>query len=107
MKQYRQFNDSSIAWRVYRVEPESMFDSIERLRHSMKHDVERRQPWLLFESSTGERRRLTPVPERWDENCTDAELAAWCAAADPIPPAPMRRQSDHRAGSGEDPTGGG
>jgi hypothetical protein len=26
---------------------------------------ERRQGWLLFESQSGERRRLTPVPDAW------------------------------------------
>jgi hypothetical protein len=97
MRQFRKFNDSSgSAWSVYHVEPRIVSPSLARLRETLPAiDSERRQPWLLFESTAGERRRLTPVPVRWDdENCTQSELAEWCAAADPIPPAPLRRESD-------------
>ena len=106
MRQYRQFTEPpGLVWRVYRVEPELVSPSLARLRESMPRvDSERRQPWLLFESANGDRRRLTPVPSRWDESCTDAELASWCAAADAIPPAPMRRESDERIGGGADRT---
>jgi hypothetical protein len=101
MTAYRQFTHSSgSVWRVYRVEPQSVSPTLARLRESMTGvGAERRRPWLLFESSAGERRRLAPVPERWDESCTDADLADWCEAAERIPPAPMRRDSDSRPGS--------
>jgi hypothetical protein len=89
MKQYRGFTDSlGVAWKVYRVEPEPVSPTLARLRESMMAPrTERRRPWLLFEASTGERRRLTPVPTEWEENCTEADLAEWCRSADRIPPA--------------------
>jgi hypothetical protein len=105
MKPYREFADSSgTVWRVYRVEPQSVSASLARLRESMASvESERRQPWLLFESSVGDRRRLAPVPARWDENCTDAELANWSAAADSIPPAPARRAGEDDARGDQSP----
>lgn len=98
MKQFREFTDSRrVAWKVYHVEPQSVSDSLARLRKRLPdNEPERRRPWLLFESSSGEHRRLTPVPDEWDDDCTDADLAKWCGAADSIPPAPARR-------AGEDP----
>ena len=96
MQQYREFTDSSgVRWHIYHVEPRAVSPSLARLRGTLPNlDFERRQPWLLFESSGGDRRRLTPVPARWAENCADFEIAEWCAAADPIPPAPLRRETD-------------
>ena len=96
MRQYREFTDADGApWSVYRVEPRVVSPALSRLRETLLKDAsERRQPWLLFESRAGARRRLTPVPDRWDEDCTQSEIAEWCAAADPIPPAPLRRESD-------------
>lgn len=98
MQQYREFTDpSGTAWRVYRVEPRDISSALLRLRETLPPiESERRQPWLFFESSAGDRRRLTPVPVRWDEDCTDSEIAEWSAAAEPIPPAPLRRESDSR-----------
>jgi hypothetical protein len=96
MRQYREFTDSAgTVWSVYHVEPRDVSPSLARLRETLSNvPAERRQPWLLFESREGERRRLTPVPGRWEENCMDSEVAEWCAAADPIPPAPLRREED-------------
>jgi hypothetical protein len=96
MPQYRQFTSSTgTVWKVYRVEPGAVSESLSRLReHLVEAESERRRPWLFFESSAGERRRLTPVPAGWDDTCTDAQLAAWCEAADTIPPAPARRAED-------------
>lgn len=96
MPHYREFTDSSgTVWKVYWVEPRAVSPALVRLRETFPHEnSERRQPWLLFESSAGDRRRLTPVPDRWEENCRESEIAEWCAAADPIPPAPLRRRSD-------------
>lgn len=61
-----------------------------------RHGVERRvavapplrRGWLAFQSGD-ERRRLAPVPSGW-ERATDAELAAYCVAAEPAPPARYR-----------------
>jgi len=96
MRQYREFTDpSGTVWSVYRVEPRDVSPSLARLRETLSNvPPERRQPWLLFESRAGDRRRLTPVPGRWDESCPESEVAEWCAAADPIPPAPLRREED-------------
>jgi hypothetical protein len=95
-KEYREFTDSSgIIWTVYRVEPRAISPALVRLRETLPTVAsERRQPWLFFESRRGDRRRLTPVPARWDESCTTMEIEQWCAAADPIPPAPLRREAD-------------
>ena len=38
--------------------------------------------WLCFESKT-DRRRLSPIPEGWD-NATDAELLVFLARAAPV-----------------------
>jgi hypothetical protein len=94
---YREFNDASgVRWKVYRVEPQLVSPALERLRETLTSTQrERRQPWLLFESNY-ERRRLAPVPGAWDGNCTDAELEGLCSTAEPIPPAPARREEDRR-----------
>jgi hypothetical protein len=39
--------------------------------------------WLVF-STALERRRYSPVPDRWSE-APDNQLNVWCAAARPIP----------------------
>jgi hypothetical protein len=47
------------------------------------------QGWLAFEASDGERRRLAPIPEMplgWAA-ASDDQLRAWCAMANPAPPA--------------------
>lgn len=92
---YREFRDSTgIDWKAYRVEPQLVSPALEHLRRRLPSQLmERRQPWLLFESQ-GERRRLSPVPREWDENTTDADLERWCAIADRIPPAPAQRADD-------------
>jgi hypothetical protein len=94
-REYREFRDSSgIEWKAYRVEPQLVSPALEHLRRSLPLQlVERRQPWLLFESKD-ERRRLSPVPPEWDGNSTDADLERWCATADRIPPAPAQRADD-------------
>lgn len=45
--------------------------------------------WLAFEALDGERRRLAPIPHMpngWAQSSID-QLRAWCAAAEPAPPA--------------------
>jgi hypothetical protein len=43
-------------------------------------DKEYNQGWLCFESSSGEKRRLVPVPEKW-EQMTSPELIKLCRTA--------------------------
>ena len=96
-RNYCEFTDSAgIRWKAYRIEPQLVSPALERLRSSLPAEFgERRQPWLLFESPN-DRRRLSPVPEGWDDQSSDAQLEQWCASADRIPPAPERREDDRR-----------
>lgn len=99
MTDLRTYTDSAgMHWVVFRVEPQPLSPTFERLRESMP-DVphERRRPWLLFESEAGEKRRLVPVPDEWDTSASYRQLADWCARADPVPPAPERRFIDLKA----------
>src|ERR1051326_6829931 len=91
--QYRQFTDSArVVWKVYRVEPGAVSASLARLRERLPdRESERRRPWLLFESSSGERRRLAPVPGEGDESLPGAAPAEGGRAGDPLPPPPPRR----------------
>jgi hypothetical protein len=96
-KDYCEFTDSAgVRWKAYRVESQRVSPAFERLRGRLPPEPgERRQPWLLFESPN-DRRRLTPVPDGWDEHTTAAQLEHWCAVAERIPPAPERREDDRR-----------
>jgi hypothetical protein len=49
---------------VWTVSEIARLDFSERVMALLPHP-ERRQGWLLFESSQGERRRYTPIPEDW------------------------------------------
>ena len=40
--------------------------------------------WLCFESKSGEKRRLTPVPDGW-ETAPAAKLWEWCQSAREVP----------------------
>ncbi|MDQ3674916.1 MAG: hypothetical protein M3365_11120 [Gemmatimonadota bacterium] len=40
--------------------------------------------WLCFESASGEKRRLVPIPDGW-ESATPEELWAWCESANEVP----------------------
>lgn len=96
MTEYHAFTDSGgVAWKVYRVAPPAVSEPLERLRDSLAPlRRERRRPWLLFESDTGERRRLAPVPDEWNESTTTPILESLCARAERVPPAPARREAD-------------
>jgi len=96
MQDFRTFIDATGAtWTVLRIEPEPVSPTLERFRESLRGAaLERRRPWLLFESPTGERRRLSPVPEDWDEPGRDHMLSLWWGMADRVPPAPERRSQD-------------
>jgi hypothetical protein len=54
---------------------------------------ERRQGWLLFESTDGERRRLAPYPTDW-RTVSDFELERWCMRALRAGPGESRRRRD-------------
>lgn len=47
--------------------------------------------WLAFECET-EKRRLAPIPQRW-ESLSDAELTRLCQAARPVVPPPASADS--------------
>ena len=96
MNGLRTYKDAAgVTWRVLRIEPEPVSVVLEQLRQRMPSaSRERRRPWLLFESATGERRRLVPVPDEWDQPGSDRLLADWCAQAEPAPPAPEHRSMD-------------
>jgi hypothetical protein len=96
MSDFRTFADSSgVRWTVLRVEPEVVSPTLERLRETLSsRQLERRRPWLLFESKTGERRRLAPVPDEWNQPGSEQLLADWCERAERVPPAPERRATD-------------
>lgn len=74
------FTDShGTLWTVSEI---ARLDYSERLMAMLPHP-ERRQGWLLFESDRGERRRYTPVPEKWQalpmahlERCLDEAVPA-------------------------------
>ncbi len=53
--------------------------------------------WLCFETQ-GEKRRLAPVPERWD-SADDETIEQWCCVAKPV----VRRPSGtiHREGGNQ------
>ena len=53
----------------------------------------RRGGWLVFESSEGDKRRLSPYPPDW-RTVSTFELERWCMKAARVPPAPARRAED-------------
>jgi hypothetical protein len=53
----------------------------------------RKGGWLVFESSEGEKRRLTPYPPDW-RTMSAFEIERWCMRATRVPPAPARRAED-------------
>jgi hypothetical protein len=65
----------------------------ERLAKLLGDKDRRRSGWLVFESSTGEKRRLSPFPPDWT-TVTAFELERWCMRAVRVPPAPSRRRED-------------
>ena len=91
----REFTDErGTLWRAWEVRPETLerriaSDPLLRPAVERRRQVESRikvsNPqmaggWLAFESR-GERRRLAPIPDHWDES-TDRELCALLAQAE-------------------------
>ena len=76
----RQFTDSNgVTWRIWNVDPTT--PHIPKVRQRRKS-----QPvngWLVCESDK-ERRRLSPVPEDW-EQCDVATLEQYCQRAERVP----------------------
>jgi hypothetical protein len=66
-----------------RTEARATFDRRKRRVLSAAVSGDLAKGWLVF-SSALERRRYTPLPDRWAE-VTDEQLNAWCASARPIP----------------------
>lgn len=94
----REFTDSvGVAWTVVRVEPQALSPTLERIQRNtaarLGDTEERRQPWLVFHSADGEKRRLVPVPQDW-LTCSAYEIERWCMRAVLVPPAPARREQD-------------
>ncbi len=107
---YKVFDDpDGISWEVWRVSPssterrsgtgEARFASSLGGSGARSGGTERRlsdsgprsvlkagfeNGWLCFESRTGEKRRLTPVPDGW-ETATAEKLWLWCRAAREVP----------------------
>lgn len=85
-----QFRDSSgIRWTVWEIAYPAFS---ERLLSLFPHP-ERRSGWLLFESQSEERRRLSPVPAEW-RGFSDGQLAELCARAVPAGKGQGRRRDD-------------
>jgi hypothetical protein len=107
-----------VDWLVHHVEPQAFSPTLARLQETARdvHGGERRQPWLVFVSPDGTKRRLTPVPPEWTK-CSAAELELMCMRAALVPPAPARRNVDREtmrtpargsaAEKGRERTGGG
>lgn len=95
----REYKDASgVTWQVWHVVPTTrttahVVANERRKRTDADFSGDRRRKqftltpgmeggWLCFESS-GEKRRLAPVPEDW-ESCGDAVLAGYLASAAPV-----------------------
>lgn len=80
----REFTDASgRQWSAWDVRPGSSLDGGTAARSSGGYDI---QPWLAFEcATTGERRRLTPIPAGWS-SASDTELRSFCVRAQKLSP---------------------
>jgi hypothetical protein len=87
----RSFIDAeSVEWTVREIQSHAL---PERLAQLLGNEDRRRAGWLVFESSEGEKRRLSPFPDDWG-TVTEFELERWCMRAARVPPAPSRRKED-------------
>lgn len=80
LREYR--DEAGVQWRVWNVKPTSF---VAPTLVGQPADDER-PPWLCFESP-GEKRRLIPAPERWDER-SDDELESMRRQAEVVVPRP-------------------
>ena len=94
----REFTDSTgRRWRVWDIRPEQMHAAT-RAEDHLQNVI---NGWLAFEPATGgEKRRLAPIPARW-ESATEAELDSMLEKAEPARPepgAPPRRDASGPGG---------
>ena len=77
LREYR--DEAGVQWRVWKVHPSTF---VAPTLAGQPSDDER-PPWLCFESP-GEKRRLIPAPDAWDER-SDAELEDLRRTAEVVP----------------------
>ena len=86
----RSFTDTvGVDWTVREIGTPSLPQTLSKL---LERD-RRRGGWLVFESSDGDKRRLSPYPPDW-RTVSLFELERWCMKATRVPPAPARRAQD-------------
>lgn len=87
----RRFMDAEhVQWEVRAIYSHALPEQLATL---LGNEDRRRSGWLVFESSEGEKRRLSPFPPDWHE-VSAFELERWCMRAVQVPPAPARRKED-------------
>ena len=86
----RSFTDSvGVDWSVREIASPTLTRTLAKVLESDR----RRGGWLVFESSEGDKRRLSPYPPDW-RTVSTFELERWCMKATQVPPAPARRAED-------------
>ena len=86
----RSFTDSvGVNWTVREIGSPTLTQTLAKV---LKTD-RRRSGWLVFESTEGDKRRLSPYPPDW-RTVSMFELERWCMKATRVPPAPARRAED-------------
>ena len=77
---HRTFSDvRGVAWEVWDVFPRLMSDTVRREAALASISGQLAQGWLAFQAGES-RRRLAPVPARWEE-ASDEQLQRWCSEA--------------------------
>ena len=95
MREFR--DDNGAEWVVFLTAR-----SVARAQHLPE---EYREGWLVFESASGEKRRLAPVPSNWD-TLSDRDLSRLCARAAPQSArkkAGLPSEARNRLGPGNEP----
>ena len=86
----RSFTDSvGVDWSVREIASPTLTRTLAKVLEADR----RRGGWLVFESSEGDKRRLSPYPLDW-RTVSTFELERWCMKATRVPPAPARRAED-------------
>lgn len=86
----RTFVDNvGLEWTVREIGSPQVSPTLARL---LAYD-RRSSGWLLFESSEGEKRRLSPYPPDW-RTVSAFEIARWCMRATRVTPILGRRAED-------------
>jgi hypothetical protein len=88
--QSRSFVDiDGLEWTVREIDGQSLEGTLAKVLENDR----RRSGWLVFESTEGTKRRLSPYPPDW-RTISEYELERWRMRAVPVPPAPARRAED-------------